>query len=132
MTNAPAGPSQTVGAWAASSRGKRVKGTKLWQAAGSPIIQGRSRRQRPSWQQWLPAWVVSGALVSAFVMLTPAMSSGSRWSVASGVAGALVGSVVGTEVSRAMGWRFPMFWGVVVGTCAAVLMVVVGASLLPA
>jgi hypothetical protein len=69
--------------------------------------------------------------VSAFVLLTPAMSNGSPWSLASGVVGALVGSVVGTEVSRAMGWRFPMLWGVVVGICAAVVLVVVGASFLP-
>jgi hypothetical protein len=70
--------------------------------------------------------------VSAFVLLTPAMSSGSRWPVASGVVGALVGSVVGTEVARAMGWRFPGVWGVLVGLCAAFGLVVVGASFLPA
>jgi predicted MFS family arabinose efflux permease len=108
-----------------------VKGTKLWQAAGSPIIQGRSRRQRPSWQQWLPAWVAALAFVAGLVYLAPATSSGSPWAVASGVLGALLGAVVGVEVTRAMGWRFPFLWGAVLGVCGAAVLLVAGTMLLP-
>lgn len=32
-----------------------MKGTKLWVEAGSPLIQGRSRRERPFWRDWLLA-----------------------------------------------------------------------------
>ncbi len=108
-----------------------MKGTKLWQAAGSPIIQGRSRRQRPSWQQWLPAWAISAVAAIALVYLAPSVAGGSRWSILGGVFGALVGAFSGVEVTRAMGWRFPLLWGVIVGVVVATLLFALLAALLP-
>ena len=108
-----------------------MKGTKLWQAAGSPIIQGRSRRQRPAWQQWAPAWIVSAALVGALLYAAPAFAGGSPYAAASCVIGALVGSVVGVEITRAMGWRFPLLWGAIIGIAGAVMFVALGAIVFP-
>jgi hypothetical protein len=108
-----------------------VKGTKLWQAAGSPIIQGRSRRQRPSWQQWLPAWIIASAVTVGFLLLVPAASQGSTWSTAGCILGALVGAFAGVEITRAMGWRFPLFWGAVVGLVGAGVLLALTTALLP-
>jgi len=41
-----------------------VKGTKLWQEAGSPVIQGQSRYRRP----FLNVWVRSALLASATLL----------------------------------------------------------------
>ena len=109
-----------------------MKGTKLWQAAGSPIIQGPSRRQRPSWQQWLPAGIISAAVVTGLVLLVPAVSGGSPWPVAIGVFGAFLGAIVGVEVTRAMGWRFPLLWGAAIGLGGAAVLLALSAKLLPA
>jgi len=107
-----------------------VKGTKLWQAAGSPIIQGRSRRQRPSWQLWLPAWLVSAAFVAGLVILAPAVSGGFPWAAAWGIVGGLFGALAGVEVTRAMGWRFPLLWGAVIGIGGATALLALSAALL--
>jgi hypothetical protein len=121
----------SVGVSAVLLDGRPVKGTRLWQSAGSPIIQGRSRRQRPSWQQWLPAWMVASAMAAGLLYLFPATSAVSRWALASGILGALLGAVFGVGVTRAMGWRFPLLWGVVVGVLGAAALLVVGTMLLP-
>jgi hypothetical protein len=43
-----------------------VKGTRLWQDAGSPLIRGRSRYERPFWHGWiggaLVAWIAFAAV----------------------------------------------------------------------
>ncbi len=109
-----------------------MKGTKLWQSAGSPIIQGRSRRQRPSWQQWLPASLVVAALVIGFLFAVPSAGSGSPWAVPSGVVGGLLGAVIGVEMARAMGWRFPVLWGIILGVVGAAALLAVGVTVLPA
>jgi hypothetical protein len=38
-----------------------VKGTKLWQGTGSPLIEGRSRQVKPFWQPWLVAALLATA-----------------------------------------------------------------------
>jgi hypothetical protein len=109
-----------------------VKGTKLWQAAGSPIIQGQSRRQRPSWQQWLPAWAVVSAVALGVLYAFPALAGGSKWAQPSAIVGGLLGSVIGVEVSRAMGWRFPFLWGTILGLLGAAVLLALGVTVLPA
>ena len=94
-----------------------MKGTKLWQAPGSPIIQGRSRNQRPFWQAWAAGLAVSCATV-AFAGLALSAEAGTRGLVASGLAGVLataaaafpgatVLSAVGTWFTRRIGTRRP-------------------------
>ena len=46
-----------------------MKGTKLWQAPGSPIIQGRSRTERPFWERWLGGVVGAEAIVLVGALL---------------------------------------------------------------
>ena len=108
-----------------------MKGTKLWQAAGSPIIQGRSRRQRPAWQQWAPAWIVSAVAVAGLLFAAPAFSGGSPYAAASDIIGALVGAVIGVEVTRAMGWRFPLVWGAIIGIAGAVALIALSSTVFP-
>lgn len=48
-----------------------ARGTKLFQAPGSPLIQGRSRTQRPWWQPYLVAVVVG--LAWPLVALLPSV-----------------------------------------------------------
>ena len=108
-----------------------MKGTKLWQAPGSPIIQGRSRRQRPAWQQWLPASIISGLAATALVY-------GSEWPgdtplhYVLGIVGAVLGAYLGVRLSRAMGWRFPLLWGSVAGIMSAAVLVTVAAAIFSA
>lgn len=109
-----------------------MKGTKLWQAAGSPIIQGRSRRQRPSWQEWLPAWIISISLLVWYVLSHSALSAASWWAMAGGVVGAFLGAVVGVFVARAMGWRFPWIWGAIIGVAGAAALLPLAANLVSA
>jgi hypothetical protein len=109
-----------------------VKGTKLWQAAGSPIIQGQSRRQRPSWQQWLPAWAVVSACALGLLYAFPTLAGGSKWALPSALVGALLGALIGVEVSRAMGWRFPLLWGTILGVLGAAVLMALGVTVLPA
>jgi hypothetical protein len=109
-----------------------LKGTKLWQAPGSPIIQGRSRNQRPSWQQWLPAGLVSAAIAVGYVYVSASRSGGSPWLFAGAIVGAFLGALLGVRFTRSMAWRFPAAWGVVAGVAGAALVVVLGANILGA
>jgi hypothetical protein len=108
-----------------------VKGTKLWQAPGSPIIQGRSRTERPFWERWLAAAVGAVALVFAVglllalrepgVALGAALSSVALTYLLPALPGAAVGAALGVWLSRTMGWRRHWLVGSVVGgVCAAV------------
>jgi tetrahydromethanopterin S-methyltransferase subunit C len=109
-----------------------VKGTKLWQAAGSPIIQGQSRRQRPSWQQWLPAWAVVSACAVGLLYAYPALAGGAPWPLPSAIVGGLLGAVIGVEVARSMGWRFPLLWGAILGLVGAAALMALAVTVLPA
>lgn len=99
------------------SEGERVKGTKLWQSPGSPIIQGRSRTQRPFWQAWSVGLAASCVCVAVLGFLLSA-EAGAAGYVASGFAGVLATaaaafpgatllSAVGTWFSRRIGTRKP-------------------------
>lgn len=43
-----------------------MRGTRLWQAAGSPIIQGRSRTHVPLWRDLVSAVFTAGVMVSLY------------------------------------------------------------------
>lgn len=104
-----------------------MKGTRLWQNTGSPLISGRSRRERPFLQQALAAWLLAVSVMVAFMILLaeglgmPAMQipdggiSGTVTSVAGGFAYAavptLIGSLFGVWLARNMGWRRPWIAG---------------------
>jgi hypothetical protein len=102
-----------------------VKGTRLWQAPGSPIIQGRSRTERPFWERWLSAVVGAEALVfvvalvnalrASSVVLGDAMTSVALTSLLPALPGCLLGAALGVWLSRTMGWRKHLIVGTVMG-----------------
>ncbi|TLM92025.1 MAG: hypothetical protein FDZ75_06010 [Actinobacteria bacterium] len=89
-----------------------MKGTKLWQQAHSPLIQGRSRRERPFFTEWLLACVLSlliGGLAVYLLRGQPGVPSESSqllqvW-VIPGLAGAAIGAGFGVWLAEQMGWR---------------------------
>ena len=106
-------------------KGERVKGTRLWQAPGSPIIQGRSRTERPFWERWLKG--VAGAELLVFVGATlvalraadlslgRALVSAAFSAMLLALPGCLAGAAIGVWVSRTMGWRRHWMVGAVAG-----------------
>lgn len=114
-----------------------MKGTKLWQAPGSPVIQGRSREQRPFLNVWAfsaaaAALVLLGALFLYGVFpgdgAVPAMSalSTSLTFLTYALPGLAVGSLLGTAFSRAIGtrraWLGGCLLGVIIGGVAISLL----------
>ena len=107
-----------------------MKGTRLWQAPGSPIIQGRSRTERPFWERWLcavlgaMAIVLLGALALALrepgVELGAALSGVALAYLIPALPGAAAGAALGVWLSRTMGWRQHWLVGSFVGAVLAV------------
>jgi hypothetical protein len=62
----------------------------------------------------------------------PDLVAGSKWALPSALVGGLLGAVIGVEVSRAMGWRFPLLWGTVLGLVGAAALMALGVTVLPA
>lgn len=87
-----------------------MKSTRLWQSAGSPLIQGRSRGARGFWVDWLSGAVVGSAfgyaLALAFLLVvgvdTPTAVRAAWLPV--GII-ALPASAAGVLLARMMGWR---------------------------
>jgi len=112
-----------------------VKGTKLWQAPGSPIIQGRSRTEKPFWERWLAAALGAEALVFAVavllalrepdVALGAILSSVALTYLVPAIPGAAAGAALGVWLSRTMGWRRHWLVGSVVGAVLAAATIVV-------
>ena len=108
--------------------GKPVKGTQLWQEAGSPIIHGRSRRMRPFWQAWWVSAVGAVAVLAGAEWWIRAGSSGVgvqavRAVAVLGVSGAAVGSASGVWLARAAGWRWAWVYGLACGVALGLLSV---------
>jgi hypothetical protein len=107
--------------------------TKLFQRAGSPLIQGRSRYARSFWVQWAGGVVPSGLLVyAALAGVTfsengaasfSSMAASGAWLLrgVGGLGGAALGSALGAGVARGMGWRRAWVAGAIVGAVAGVL-----------
>ena len=112
-----------------------MKGTKLWQAPGSPIIQGRSRTARPFWEVWLAGavWAQIGllAVATAWELRSPGLgvfAALERVALAMllpSMAGCLLGSAFGVLVGRTMGWRRAWLSGAVAGAFAGWLLTLV-------
>jgi len=103
-----------------------VKGTKLWNQPRSPLIQGRSRRERPFWTDWLSGAVVAiviGAVV-AVAVLVPRSVGVTEWArilVLPVAAGAGIGSATGVWLAAAFGWHPRWVAGGIFGSTAAIL-----------
>ena len=96
--------------------------TSLYQAPRSPLIQGRTRWERPLWQPWLGGAVVTGVLLVVFLWVRPT-SQGAVLTpdaaLAWLVAGIVLGSGLGAALARLWGWRMrwlgASFGGAVLG-----------------
>ncbi len=108
-----------------------ARSTRLYQQARSPLIQGRSKRERPIWQQFARAIVV--ALVSPLflwwliTMIAGAQPGEALALLASDIfvlllpmlPGAILGSVVGVLGAREWGSRRPWLPGAILGAVLA-------------
>jgi hypothetical protein len=106
-----------------------LKGTRLWQAPGSPIIQGRSRTERPFWEGWISGALLAEAIVAGVAALVAFRVPGTSLETAVGpgfwqvllaaIPGCLAGAALGTWLSRSMGWRRPLLAGALAGALIA-------------
>lgn len=104
--------------------------TKLFQNAGSPLIQGYSRSRKPFWREWLSSVAATtlacGAIRAVVVLTGPGVVSNASWeSVTSaallGLWVGLVACAIVVWAARAMGARRSWLAGAVVSTCVALL-----------
>lgn len=102
--------------------------TRLWQAAGSPLIQGHTRRRAPFWPDLVAAVAASGVIAAMYDWVAGAQESTSMVGVASafglGVAAAAVPAAVALWVARSAGAARPRMIAGVAGSIAGVLAVV--------
>jgi hypothetical protein len=87
-----------------------VKGTRLYNAPRSPLIQGRSRRERPFSSDWIAAGVVGFGVAVVVAGLFFADKGASATTLAAQVMvpallGALLGGALGVGAARAFGWH---------------------------
>ncbi len=103
-----------------------MRGTKLWQQAGSPIIQGRSRTEHQFWQDWLGAMGLALALymaVDAIVSPPPEPLTRALTTIAGSALAcaqlAIVPTALGTWISRTLRISRPWLLGGVLGALVA-------------
>ncbi len=103
-----------------------ARGTKLWQAAGSPIIQGRSRNERAYWREAVPAVVlaavlgaVGDAILSSSLVFTLSGLLGFTRGVLLAAAVAALPCLLVVGLGRVMGWpRVSVLAGILGGAIA--------------
>jgi len=116
-----------------------VKGTKLWQEAGSPVIQGQSRYRRPFLNVWVrSALLASATLIGLLVALlvfpgTMALPFFDSIPLALtafvySLPGIAAGSLLGTAFGRAIGSRKAWYFGGLVGLILGVISLSILAS----
>jgi len=116
-----------------------VKGTKLWQATGSPIIQGRSRLRRPFLNVWAYAFVIAAAVLVAVVTAVAVVPGKTGLSLAESLAvafaflipalpGLLAGSAAGVGVARLLGTRRVHTAGALAGFALGIVSILLLAS----
>jgi len=103
-----------------------VKGTKLWNQPRSPLIQGRSRRERPFWTDWLSGAVVAVVVgaVLALAVLAPkdaGVVTLTRAFLLPVLAGAGLGSALGVWLAAAFGWHPRWVAGAIFGSTSVLL-----------
>lgn len=103
-----------------------MKGTKLWQEAGSPVIQGQSRYRRPFLNVWLRSALLASATLIGVLIALLAVPGEQAVSLALAVSTALtayvyglpgiaVGSLSGTVFGRVIGSRRAEYFGGLAG-----------------
>lgn len=118
-----------------------MKGTRLWQEAGSPIIRGRSRKELPFWRYWLfslaiteGVLLVGATLAGGFRAIAgaPALSATGAIGVgilasAAALPGSALGCALGVWLCRSFGWSrrvlVPTLLGLACGLAVAPIMI---------
>ena len=107
--------------------------TRLFQRAGSPLIQGRSRYERPVWVDWVVAYAVTLVALYAAHTVSTLLDPSQRFlesprailvwvaSLAPALVAALPGVAAGTWLARMLGWRGAWLAGAVCSTLFGVL-----------
>lgn len=114
-----------------------ARGTKLYQQATSPLIEGHSRSRRPSWQPWLASVAIGTLVVAALAVVYEGVRPGAAGfeaivdqpatiapPILSALAGASLGAMAGVWLAGRMGWRRRVLAGTVVAIVAGVAAVV--------
>ena len=106
-----------------------MKGTKLWNAPRSPLIQGRSRRENPFSRDWLvggsAAFIISALVAGLFLS-----DKGASWSTLStqvvlpALLGSAVGGALGVRLATGFGWHPRWLGGALLGSMLGVVAVV--------
>ena len=116
------------------------RGTKLFQQAGSPLIQGHSKQERPPGQEY--AWGAFAALLTGLVGLYALEAWHGRLAsllesapdvlsvlliqyAPAALVGALGGLLLGRRLGSLRPWRVAWFAGVVAGVAVIVLLKIV-------
>ena len=110
--------------------------TKLFQRAGSPLIQGRSRNERSFWFEWALACLASAVGLYTFLGVTtlldptrPYLASAEAlmlWLAlpAAGLGAMLPAAALGSWLGRLMGWRGAWVFGALVGAVVGIVVMV--------
>jgi hypothetical protein len=98
-----------------------MKGTRLWQQAGSPLIVGESRRRRPFAKDWLVASAAAAAvgavaIVAVMVWNGTGLETALRAVWMPSVPAAAAGVLPGLWLADRMGWNNRWLSGAVFGT----------------
>ena len=100
-----------------------MKGTRLWQSAGSPLIQGKSRTVRPLWQPWIAAVVLAVVASNAITF-----SLYRTVLVEFFVGASALGALLGVWLARQLGWRAEWRLGLAVAIAADALFFLLASS----
>lgn len=88
--------------------------TRLFQATGSPLIQGASRSHRPVWQPWVQALIVCVAWFVLRVWLAGPVWPVPGWFTVA-VLAAGIGALAGAGIAGSWGARRRVLPGVIAG-----------------
>lgn len=90
-----------------------MKGTRLWQGTGSPLIEGRSRQIKPFWQAWL-----AGALAAIVISLAITWLWFNSMPAVQFALSSALGAVIGVWVARLVGSRRSWVGGLIAALAA--------------
>lgn len=101
-----------------------MKGTKLWQAPRSPLISGRSRRERSFSRDWTVGSVLAGFIAAGIgvaVLLPKGVNTIDDGLILLGVVivAAAAGCAPAVWIARQVGWRPPWVAGSIGGALFA-------------